>query len=148
MNDKAKEVGDDLKELYRKTLAAELTCQAGEPSADQVIEDIFSGGDGWGSTRDSDTASSRRAAEDTWSDGEMRGLRENKRSWPDFQRMPLKQVNRESLGKSDEFRGRARGSFGQARRPEMEKEWRVPAPELDELEVREDLRCWLSRPVP
>jgi hypothetical protein len=54
-------------ELYKKTLAAELTCQPGDPSADQIVEDIFAGGDGWGSVRDGEQQ--QRAA-----------LRENKRS--------------------------------------------------------------------
>jgi len=37
----------ELQDMYRRTLAASWLCQAGELPADQCIEDIFSGGDGW-----------------------------------------------------------------------------------------------------
>jgi hypothetical protein len=151
-----------LRELYKKTLAAELSCQPGDPSADQVVEDIFAGGDGWGSVRDgSDTASSRRGitGDDSgnWSDGEQprAALRENKRSWPDFptvvRRMQAKHA-RDILNKADEqSRGsRNRSSFGQSSHRTdltMDKDFAGKVPDLDELEVREDLRCWISRTV-
>jgi hypothetical protein len=160
----AKEAGDELRELYKKTLAAELTCQPGDPSADQVIEDIFGGGDGWGSVRDeSDTASSRLygTGDDTgnWSDNEQQqqraALRENKRSWPDFQtavrRMQAKHAARDTKSEDQQFRNiRTRGSFGQSSHRTdmtMDKDYVVRTPDLDELETREDLRCWISRPM-
>ena len=34
--------------MYRRTLAAYWSSQPGELKADECIEDIFSGGDGWG----------------------------------------------------------------------------------------------------
>lgn len=34
--------------MYRRTLAAYWTAQPGELKADECIEDIFAGGDGWG----------------------------------------------------------------------------------------------------
>lgn len=33
--------------MYRRTLAASWAAQPGEPRADECIEDIFAGGDGW-----------------------------------------------------------------------------------------------------
>lgn len=37
----------ELQDMYRRTLAASWMCQAGALPADQCIEDIFAGGDGW-----------------------------------------------------------------------------------------------------
>jgi hypothetical protein len=37
----------DLQDMYRRALAASWAAQTGELPADQCIEDIFSGGDGW-----------------------------------------------------------------------------------------------------
>ncbi|KAH7304949.1 N-terminal C2 in EEIG1 and EHBP1 proteins-domain-containing protein [Stachybotrys elegans] len=41
----------ELQDLYRRTLAASWQRQLSELPADEVIEDIFAGGDGWGSSR-------------------------------------------------------------------------------------------------
>lgn len=169
-----KEAGDELRELYKKTLAAELTSQPGDPSADQVIEDIFGGGDGWGGSGgkgdNSDTASSRRTGgEDggggNWSDQETQQhelrvprFTGNKKSWPDFHaRRSGQQLqhhgygkygsgpsgSRESLNKADE-RANARRSHHHLRaNPDHVEQ----VPDVDELEVREDLKCWNSRPM-
>lgn len=37
----------ELQDMYRRSLAASWACQPGELPADECIEDIFSGGDGW-----------------------------------------------------------------------------------------------------
>lgn len=42
-----KEIGE-LQDMYRKTLSAFWSSQPGELKADECIEDIFAGGDGWG----------------------------------------------------------------------------------------------------
>ncbi|KAI5369792.1 hypothetical protein Slin15195_G006700 [Septoria linicola] len=42
-----REMGE-MQDMYRRTLAAFWTSQPGELKADECIEDIFSGGDGWG----------------------------------------------------------------------------------------------------
>src|ERR1700716_481988 len=36
----------DLQDMYRRTLAASWTCRGGELPPDQLIEDLFAGGDG------------------------------------------------------------------------------------------------------
>lgn len=38
----------ELQDMYRRTLAAYWSAQPGELKADECIEDIFAGGDGWG----------------------------------------------------------------------------------------------------
>jgi hypothetical protein len=45
---RSREAGE-LHDMYRRALAASWGAQAGELLADQCIEDIFSGSDGWGS---------------------------------------------------------------------------------------------------
>ncbi|WYZ39269.1 hypothetical protein EsH8_III_001183 [Colletotrichum jinshuiense] len=41
----------EVQDMYRRALAASWSCQPGELPADQCIEDIFSGGDGWRTSR-------------------------------------------------------------------------------------------------
>jgi hypothetical protein len=82
---------DDMTEAYRQTLAAELLREPGQPSAEEVIEDIFSGGNGWTKYNQqiqSQQPSSGGPHDDAISDGEghKSGLQPNKRSWPDFAR--------------------------------------------------------------
>jgi hypothetical protein len=150
---KSREAGDELRDLYRKTLAAELTIRPGVPSADQVIEDIFSGGDGWcgnqpyesttptsGTGRKHIGGSGGTSADDSgnWSDdGGASTIRANKRSWPDFQFSKRGQSNRENSVSL-----RSRGSFGQGAHSDMDKDYAGPVPEIDELDVRDNLRCW------
>ena len=47
MTSKSREAGE-LQDMYRRTLAAYWSAQPGELKADECIEDIFAGGDGWG----------------------------------------------------------------------------------------------------
>lgn len=48
LSSKSRETGE-MQDMYRKMLAASWVAQPGELKADECIEDIFSGGDGWGS---------------------------------------------------------------------------------------------------
>jgi hypothetical protein len=154
MNQQNREAGDELRDLYRKTLAADVMGQAGVPSADQVVEDIFAGGDGWCGTQpyDSTTPTSTNGqkhpnslmggsgADDNghWSDdGASGSLHVNKRSWPDFQFSKRGRGSRENLTSS-----RSRSSFGHGSHSDMDKEHGGATPEVNELDIREDLRCW------
>jgi len=47
LNKSSKESGQ-VQDLYRRTLSAYWTSQPGDLRADECIEDIFAGGDGWG----------------------------------------------------------------------------------------------------
>ncbi|KAK5173922.1 uncharacterized protein LTR77_002603 [Saxophila tyrrhenica] len=47
LSSRNKEVGE-MQDMYRRTLAAFWASQPGELRADECIEDIFAGGDGWG----------------------------------------------------------------------------------------------------
>ena len=48
LSSKSRETGES-QDMYRHTLAASWAAQPGELKADECIEDIFAGGDGWGS---------------------------------------------------------------------------------------------------
>ncbi|KFA77337.1 hypothetical protein S40288_04347 [Stachybotrys chartarum IBT 40288] len=48
----------EIYDLYRRTLAASWYSQPGEPPADECIEDIFSGGNGWRTKYDNSTSGS------------------------------------------------------------------------------------------
>lgn len=63
-------------------------------------------------------------------------MRPNKRSWPDL-RFVRRGSNREHGGMRA-----TRASFGQGSGSDLDKEYRGSVPEVDELEVRDDLRCW------
>lgn len=58
---RSREAGE-LQDMYRRALAASWGAQAGELPADQCIEDIFSGGDGWKSKHAHDTVPTPRHA--------------------------------------------------------------------------------------
>ncbi|KAI9720827.1 MAG: hypothetical protein M1812_002666 [Candelaria pacifica] len=49
MSSKSRETGE-LQDMYRRTLAASWASQAGDLTADACIEDIFAGGNGWGTS--------------------------------------------------------------------------------------------------
>ncbi|KAF2433173.1 hypothetical protein EJ08DRAFT_686505 [Tothia fuscella] len=158
---KSREAGDELRELYRRTLAAEWTCQAGELSADKAIEDIFHGGDGWGHALNGGqmTSPSKKhhsiQAEGLGSltDNDARRYQTAKEngSWQSFFRRPsrqdIKRTSRESPSKrSDMGSGgvRGRGSFEQQvhqMKGEVENGHRIQH-EVDEFDLREDLRSW------
>jgi hypothetical protein len=176
---KSRDAGDDLRELYRRTLAADWTCQPGDPSADKCIEDIFAGGDGWGNLIDGNDTLILTAegmlgggldGGGDLSDGETATLRRSKqRNWSGFfgrkghgkkgsaheVMMPEKDDDAH-LGAlhmhhmHETPRGvRGRGSFEhQAAQMKGEVERRTRPPhEIDESDIREDLRCWKAPDV-
>lgn len=82
MSFKARESGK-LQDMYRRTLAASWASHAGELPADQCIENIFAGGDGWGEgAHDSPKSSPRVGGGSTEDDSESenRTLRGHKRN--------------------------------------------------------------------
>jgi hypothetical protein len=161
---KTREAGDELKELYRRTLAAGWTRQPGELSADKCIEDIFAGGDGWGGAtgvQGASTSSGKHAAEDagSMSDSSARHYSSSRRThWHSLfksSRPDLKRASRESIGKSHDrprhvVTGgvRGRGSFEQQAHQMTSEEDRgnMPPHEMDEFDLRDDLRSWKIRP--
>ncbi|KAF2794826.1 hypothetical protein K505DRAFT_324479 [Melanomma pulvis-pyrius CBS 109.77] len=147
LNSKSRETGE-LQDMYRRTLAAYWSAQPGELKADECIEDIFAGGDGWGD-REKPYGSPggqqrgiRFATGDSsgsMSEGETRHQRQGS----------ILRKSHETLRPSDTMANtpvvRGRGSLEQQAhqmKAEAERTRRRPHKEVDEFTVREDLRSW------
>ncbi|KAF2712983.1 hypothetical protein K504DRAFT_371415 [Pleomassaria siparia CBS 279.74] len=147
LNTKSREAGE-LQDMYRRTLAAYWSAQPGELKADECIEDIFAGGDGWGD-REKPYGSStaiprgiRFATNDSggsMSEGESR----HKRGGSVQRKSPETLRPNDSMGGSPSVR--SRGSLEQQAhqmKVEAERTRRGPHKEVNEFDVREDLRSW------
>lgn len=140
---KSREAGE-AQDLYRRNLAAHFSSQPGELRADEVIEDIFAGGDGWGPAgRDKD----RRA------DHLTPGAAAKKRDWS-----RAGSAGRVNFGDRKESVGSFRPEVADARPSSAGKDGRgimggggagrggsghKPTFEVDEFDVREHLRSWV-----
>lgn len=162
LDNKSREADEQLRELYRRTLAADWTCQPGEMSADRCIEDIFAGGDGWGNSVDGqdDSPTYDRLMPGGYSaslsDSETRAALKNgkQRNWSGFfgRRHQKRRSVPERIDKEEVLQMRdtshvvrSRGSFDQQEvemKTESEKGHSRLAYDLDEFDVRDDLRCW------
>jgi hypothetical protein len=137
----SREAGE-LQDMYRRTLAAYWSAQPGELKADECIEDIFSGGDGWGDREkpydeprrirfvNADSSSSTSEGESRKESSILRKSHETLKPG-------------DTTSKSASVRGR--GSLeqqAQQMQAEAKRERRRPHHEVDEFAVREDLCSW------
>lgn len=120
---KSREAGE-AQDIYRRNLAAQFNAQPGELRADECIENIFSGGDGWG-PGGREAEKEEPPAKRDWSRARDKHHERN--------------VSLEVLtpGKSEE-RPISRGSPGK-----LFTSGHRPTYEVDEFEVREHLRSWV-----
>lgn len=160
MSSNARESGK-LQDMYRRTLAASWAAQEGQLPADQCIEDIFAGGDGWGANHEPVTAPSLRmtggSTEDDESDGEKKTLRGHKRHTSGAgSKSTIRPMHYQlNAGKSDPgITGgvSGRGSIAQHiqsntdMKKDMKKHAHRRGQEVDEFTAREDLRSWRISP--
>jgi hypothetical protein len=160
LSSKSRETGE-LQDMYRRTLAAYWAAQPGELKADECIEDIFAGGDGWGGKDHSTPHSPRR---DQLAIGEesddQRGAGDSHLSSLSNSRNMTSKTGKgvadsvkslrhshhsrhRSAGKADGVSGR--GSIEQQAnhlKAEAERNKGKSSYEVDELELREDMRSW------
>lgn len=153
MSSKTREIGE-LQDMYRRTLAASWAAQAGELPADECIEDIFAGGDGWAKDQPGGTGSGAKRREDdeqVGSGGEKRTtLGRHTRNISGFARHAANNARSHQPKHSDgeDVSGvSGRASIEQEVQSNSEKGTlqgydRMRARELDEFEAREDLRSW------
>lgn len=144
MSSNARESGR-LQDMYRRTLAASWLAQAGELPADKCIEDIFAGGDGWGT----DQLGGSTEEEDEESDGDSRTLRGHRRHTSGTgSRGTLKPIRQERKPSKGEPRTigvvSGRGSIADhiqsgSNAKNHTHRWMH---EVDEFTSREDLRSW------
>ena len=140
--------------MYRRTLAASWAAQAGELPADQCIEDIFAGGDGWGRQEQSGQTPSLRPSDESTeerdSEGDRTTVRRQGNTSSDYgSRLGTKPRHTPSNSQDHGRRG-ANGVSGrlsiehqvQSGASESIKHGFERAHEVDEFSIREDLRSW------
>jgi len=146
LNKSSKESGQ-VQDLYRRTLAAYWTAQPGDLRADECIEDIFAGGDGWGDKNRPSHAPSERPR-----------VGRNRQSRRDKDRGSIREdhsgdrmTRTRTLRQGEYRRQESQGSITNERRLEQdidgmkaEKEFKPgdSAYEVNEFAIREDLRSW------
>ncbi|KAI9653763.1 MAG: hypothetical protein M1821_006958 [Bathelium mastoideum] len=159
LNSKSRETGE-LQDMYRRTLAAYWAAQPGELKADECIEDIFAGGDGWGNHDHSEPHTPRHdklhvhdfSDIDDHSEGES-GLslksnrtdssKKGKGLAESFRSLRAQHKKHKSTNRANGVSGRSsieqQASQLQA---EADMQRHKPSQEIDELGLREDLRSW------
>ncbi|KAL1600785.1 hypothetical protein SLS60_007173 [Paraconiothyrium brasiliense] len=135
----SREAGEN-QDMYRRTLAAYWSAQPGELKADECIEDIFAGGDGWGDREKPYDEPRRIRFVNGDSSGSMSEGESRKRS-------SILRKSHETLRpgdtKSSSASVRGRGSLEQQAhqmQAEAKRERRRPHHEVDEFDIREDFR--------
>ncbi|PSN67901.1 hypothetical protein BS50DRAFT_675898 [Corynespora cassiicola Philippines] len=145
LNSKSREAGE-LQDMYRRSLAAYWSAQPGELKADECIEDIFAGGDGWGDREkpyDSQRLSIRFTTGD--SSGSVSESEPRHKARPSIHRKSHETLRPGDAMANSTGTVRGRGSLEQQAhqmKVEAERKRRRAHHEVDELEVRDDLRSW------
>ncbi|KAL8825761.1 MAG: hypothetical protein Q9170_007668 [Blastenia crenularia] len=158
MSSKTRELGK-LQDMYRTTLAASWAAQDGELPADECIEDIFAGGDGWGKNRKEIKKAGKSSSTDgEESDGDRQTLKAHRRNTSGSHRKHLGNKSKghlrtssKSKSSSDNSGVNGRASIEQIQSSSSDTpaaySWRR-TDELDEFTAREDLRSWeISTPT-
>jgi hypothetical protein len=145
LNTKSRETGE-LQDMYRRTLAAYWSAQPGELKADDCIEDIFAGGDGWGDREKPYDHQQRGIRFHTGDGGSSASEGESRRS----RGGSIRRKSHETLRPGDTMSSstgsvRGRGSLEQQAhqmKAEAERKRLRSHHEVDEFDLREDLRSW------
>ena len=135
--------------MYRRTLAAYWSAQPGELKADECIEDIFAGGDGWGDREKpygSQSAQQQRGIRFATGDssGSMSEGETLHKSRGSIQRKSHETLRPgDAMPKPPKVRGRS--SLEQQvhqMKVDAERTRQRQHNEVDEMHVRDDLRSW------
>ena len=149
-----------LQDMYRRTLAAYWTAQPGELAADECIEDIFAGGDGWGNQGKSLPSSDRaQSSHPTHHGGDnsrkhhdaksnfAEWLEKNKEERHHERHSSGESTMRTRSDKRREAKDRRMGHPGEDFSKDMEgSDGRRGRFEFEEEDVREDLKSWIIHP--
>lgn len=165
VSSKTREIGE-LQDMYRRALAASWASQVGELPADECVENIFAGGDGWGKHGSDATPRnlpSGKSTEDSTGDAESGGEtrptamhhRRKSSGYGKYSngklRSHLRMTSKTSGSNGTEENRQGRGNHSQyvASSPtEPKRRSHGKTHEVDEFEVREDLRSWEISPKP
>ncbi|PVH97550.1 hypothetical protein DM02DRAFT_616428 [Periconia macrospinosa] len=144
----SREAGE-LQDMYRRTLAAYWTAQPGELKADECIEDIFAGGDGWGDREKPYDVNLAKPDRIRFAAGDSTGSLSESESRHLQASVMGQRKSHETLRPGDApptaSSVRGRGSLEQQAhqmKAEAERKRHRPHHEVDEYEVRENLRSW------
>lgn len=139
--------------MYRRTLAAYWSAQPGELKADECIEDIFAGGDGWGDREKPYTQQQQRNQQMRFTAGDSSGSVSENESRHMSGSSASHRKSHETLRPSDvgskktSVRGRNSLEVQAAQmKAEAARTRNRPHHEVDEFSLREDLCSW-RRPV-
>ncbi|WPG98463.1 Hypothetical protein R9X50_00125400 [Acrodontium crateriforme] len=149
-----REIGE-MQDMYRRTLAAFWASQPGELKADEAIEDLFSGGDGWGpegrprTAQDLNAHEMRPHSRGGTSSGTATPLQGSAFGEGDRMQGPgsLDGHGPSKVGRETHVRGlsshlRHPNSRHGSRVPKGKVPRAVPLGEIDEFDVREDMKSW------
>jgi len=126
-----REMGE-MQDMYRRTLAAYWASQPGELKADECIEDIFAGGDGWGGHSANQTSGP--------APGQTASGSGSSTPNPDGA-----DIHAQGDSRSSKIGNARRGFLDIGSTGKYRSKAKVPkkgAGEVDEFEIREDLRSW------
>ncbi|KAF7576355.1 NT-C2 multi-domain protein [Pyrenophora tritici-repentis] len=148
LTSKSREAGE-LQDMYRRTLAAYWSAQPGELKADECIEDIFAGGDGWGD-RDKPYSQHMRTPTSRFAPGDSStSVSENDsrhmRATSTAHRKSHETLRPGDMKANRPSNVRGRGSLEQQAshlKAEAERKRYGPQQEVDEFDLREDLCSW------
>ena len=145
MSSKAQESGK-LQDLYRRNLAASWAAQAGELPADRCVEDIFSGGDGWGELgyQAALNQRQRRDSSDEESGDDRKTLRAHQRhsSGTTIKKTPASPKKNSGMGAVS---GRASIEQQVQSSNNAQRKIQKTTNDVDEFEARDNLRSWEIR---
>lgn len=135
----------ELHDMYRRTLAASFAAQAGELPADECIESIFAGGDGWGAINETDKSPNnpinerdrRRTADVDSSPRMQQGFFRSNKGVPNTRRKNSRSTDESHDSRTGVGVG---GNLDISDNPDM-KGGRSRR-QVDEFDVRENLRSW------
>jgi hypothetical protein len=146
LSSKSRENGE-LQDMYRRTLAAYWSAQPGELKADECIEDIFAGGDGWGDRQKPYDSKHQgiRLVTDDYASSMGESERGHHRGGSSAHRKSHETLRPGDSGTSASGSVRGRRSLEQQAhqmKAEAERNRHRPHHEVNEFDVREDLCSW------
>ena len=141
----------ELQDMYRRALAASWASQPGELPADQCVEEIFAGGDGW----KPDAKLSPRITQDgRTTSGEELHLHRHRRNQSGSSTKSQSTVTGKESGRFGHRHARSKDTIGHApgiqhspnetssESSERGRKGLKRAHEVDEFEMRNDLMAW------
>lgn len=137
-----------MQDMYRLTLAAYWTAQPGDLKADDCIEDIFAGGDGWGDKNRPSNAPSERPRVGRNKKSRQLNQHQERRDDHSRDRIMRSRTRREGEHQRQSSQGSLTGE--RTRLGQRVNDAKTDATstrsdntfEVDELECRENLRSW------